>query len=174
MPVIEEPQDIQVAHNSETSGPLRLGHLDQEARNRIIQSALTSVEGRSRLTQAMIAPLMARRRANLAASLLPIQQLPDGALPIYSGADDPDRNRWVGIDWPSWAVEGAVVYHREAGYQAFRITEVMPGSLKLSEVDPPNDNMTLHIVYHDAENLDREWATVIPPTAWERLLRDDS
>lgn len=101
------------------------------------------------------------------------EQLTDIDLRLYSGADDPNRNLWVGIKWPGWAVKGAVVYHREAGYRAFHVTEVLPGSLKLSEVDPPNDNMTLHIVYHDAENLDREWAPVIPPTAWERLLKGD-
>jgi hypothetical protein len=151
----------------------RMGGISRETRDQLIQAALSTAEGRSRLAQAMITPIMARREANLAARLFPVQPLPDGALPIYSEADDPDRNRWVGIEWPTWAVEGATVYHREAGYQAFRITEVLPGSLKLSEIDPPNDSMTLHIVYHDAENLDREWTPVIPPTAWERLLRDD-
>jgi len=129
----------------------RLGAISRETQDQIIQSYISSAEGRSRLAQVMShAPMRARRIAGLAT-----------------------RNTWVGIEWPGWAVEGAVVYYREEGYRAYRVTEVLPGSLKLSEVDPPDDNLALHFLYHDAENLDREWTPVVPLTAWERLLRDD-
>jgi hypothetical protein len=146
--------------------------LNHQTAEQLISQAISTPEGRSRLSQAMVAPLMARRRMqSLARELIP-DPLPPGALPIYMRDDErPFTN--TPPRWPDWAVENATVYYRELDYRPFRVTAVTKDSLKLSEIRPLDEQLRMHVIYSQADGLDREWASVLPPTAWQRLMEDE-
>lgn len=64
--------------------------LSPEARQEIISQFINSTEGRSRLAASMAAPLRARRDyTSVARRTFLVEQLPDGALPVYDRDLDP-------------------------------------------------------------------------------------
>lgn len=137
-----DPQLLEIAHQYEAHPPLTtqsirgFGTTDRgeqpntngdSFQGNFLQEALRSAEGRSRLAQAMVAPLRARmdyqsvgRRAFL------VEQLPQGALPVY------DRDTSDGVPpmpppakfvCPEWVQAGQWVYHEAMGRYAM-LTQV--------------------------------------------------
>ena len=146
---------------------------EEEMRQRIISEAIRSWSGRRRLTQSILGPLRQRRDyQSIARRTFFVEQLPEGALPVY---DRPEGMHFeFQSEWPDWVAVDMTVYNREQGYQAYLITEVSKNTVKFSEVNSPDEVLRLHIITARAaaDDLDKTWATVLPPTAWERLMRD--
>ena len=88
------------------------------------------------------------------------EYLPDGVLPAY--------DELVPIAWPEWAVEGAIVYHREEDYKPYVVTVVTDRTLRLSEAEPLKGTPCRHILYSDLADFD-VWSETVPPTIWERI-----
>lgn len=129
----------------------------QNMMSSIIGSYIATQEGRSRLAQAMVAPLTRQRNmARLAREVFPIQQLPDGAVPIY------DREE----PWPDWVRVGVWVRPTLEGAppNVFRIIAVGDVQVTLQGV-----NVTIPV----NKTLSKNWEPCEPPipgpSRYERL-----
>lgn len=97
-----------------------------EIRDQIIAQALSSTEGRSRLAAAMVAPLRARRDyQSVARRVFMVEQMPEGALPIYGVDLNPHR-----VECPEWLIPGAWITDGTNYAQVVSITgarvEILP------------------------------------------------
>lgn len=153
-----------------------------EVREQILREYLSTEEGRRRLAASMVQPLRGPRDyPSVARRLLPIQQLPDGALPVY------DREPFHGIDangspvppqkvvLPSWVQEGQWAFH--ARLNTFGQIERITPNLE----DPRCVTLILWrqnglVTVQPVEVFLSDWVPCEKPTeprmSWERLLEE--
>lgn len=129
---------------------------------RIIAEYLASTEGRQRLAQAMIEPLTRRRMAGF--DLIPIQQMPEGARPIY----DRDPEVFGTFTMPEWAKVETWIYNKQADAYAY-ILRVEDSWVEVHRWRQPDVTSTIGCL-----SLNEEWcpsdAPLEPRTVWQRLL----
>ena len=159
--------------------------LSEDARNRLIQAALSTTEGRSRLAVAMAAPLRTRLDyASIGRRVFMVEQMPEGALPVY------DRDLGVGemAVSPGWDSMGAEVPPREPpawvqpGQWAFNarrdeyliILERAPRGDVRAEVwrsPKPPRWYDVDFLYENCTPCEQPQE---PKPVWDRLLGDDT
>lgn len=145
-----------------------------EVRQQIIAEYLANPGARERFTQAMIAPI----RRNLdyqstARRTFMVEELPEGALPVYDRDPEPGAMRTVTTTphvRPDWLKEGQWVEH--AGRKVYaRIEQVT----KLRVVAAMWKTMEMHS--ENVVSFSANWKPVAEPqeprVAWKRLLDED-
>jgi hypothetical protein len=127
----------------------------QGSREAIIREYISTNQGRQRLAAAMAQPI--RDRVGWAArAAIPVQQLPEGALPIYDR--DPEVGRMVAV-------------HADHDDSAQLIADALPSAL-------PSEDLVANAGKHwvgSPANPDATVEVVAAPvrTRWQRLLDDD-
>jgi hypothetical protein len=161
--------------------------LSQDARDQIITQALATSEGRSRLAQAMVAPLRARRDyQSIGRRTLLVEQLPEGALPIYDR--DPEVGQMaVSHGWdgngsplaapPAWVQPGQWAYNARLD-QYLVILEKEPKSSNLYGFKAEIWRSPEPARWFDVDYIYENWKPCDPPadplSQWDRLLGDDA
>lgn len=159
----------------------QLLEFDAALREQIIQQALGTAEGRSRLAQSMIAPLRARLDyQGIARRTFLVEELPQGALPTYDR--DPEVARLVGWDGngspmaepPPWVQPGVWAYNRFRDEYAEILQKQCPHPGVQAQIwrspEPPR--------WFDVDHFYENWSPCERPSdprpVWDRLLGDDT
>ena len=149
-----------------------------DIRERIISEYISTANGRQALAASMAAPL--RRRmdySSLARQTFMVEQLPDGALPIYG--PDSEAGKVSDFKNPEWVEAGTWVKNEQGDYAT--IIYVKP-----AVTEPPySDSVIEYSIWRGpgplknmtAERFCDQWLPSEPPqeprTRFERILMDD-
>lgn len=160
-------------------GLLDLGNLNRDVlpqitQEQIIRQALESQQGRQRLAQAMVAPIRQRMDyQSVGRRTFLVEQLPEGALPIYDSGTDANGSEVPPFVRPDWLQIGQWVQHPEAegGQVVACITELTMLRVQVAVW------RTEKVLHENVVTFSTRWRPCEKPKdprdAWTRLLADE-
>jgi hypothetical protein len=155
-------------------GNLNRDVLPQITQEQIIRQALESQQGRQRLAQAMVAPIRQRMDyQSVGRRTFLVEQLPEGALPIYDSGTDANGSEVPPFVRPDWLQIGQWVQHPEAegGQVVACITELTMLRVQVAVW------RTEKVLHENVVTFSTRWRPCEKPKdprdAWTRLLADE-